>query len=170
MIAYRVKQRSADLWPHSNSIFGAAVHKSQAELLTVNGACQHAQLIQRLCQAIVILCIETGGPDSPYTTVNGCICQWGFVVLAAMEVLLHNILEATGHWFCFLSLFCRGDVSTLFFFFFFLAELSVQFVETVDANKLSDKVNRSTGLKHAGSMGAQTCQLLLCSFTVFFIK
>lgn len=71
MIAYRVSQPAADLWPHSNSIFGAAVHKSQTELLTVNWLCQHAQLIQRLCQAIVILCIETGGPDSPYTTVNG---------------------------------------------------------------------------------------------------
>lgn len=75
MIAYIVNQLAVDLWPHSNSIFGAAVNKSQAELLTVNWACQDAQLIQRLCQAIVILCIETGGPDSPYTTVNDCICH-----------------------------------------------------------------------------------------------
>lgn len=87
MIAYRVKQPAVDLWPHSNHIFGAAAHKSQAELLTVNWACQHAQLIKRLCQAIVILCIETGGPDSPYTTVNGCICRREFVALAAMEAL-----------------------------------------------------------------------------------
>lgn len=41
------------------------------ELLTVNWVCQHAQLIQRLCQAIVNLCIEAGGPDSPYTAANG---------------------------------------------------------------------------------------------------
>lgn len=63
------------------------MHKSQAELLTVNRACQDAQLIQRLCQTLVILCIQTGGPDSPYTTVNGCICQRGFVALAAMRAL-----------------------------------------------------------------------------------
>lgn len=88
MIAYKINPPAADLWPHSNSIFGAAVHKSQPELLTVNWACQDAQLIQRLCQAIVILCIETRGPDSPYTTVNVGICQRGFVALAAPNILL----------------------------------------------------------------------------------
>lgn len=83
MIAYRVIQPCLDLWLYSNSIFEAELHKSKAELLTVNWVCQDAQLIQRLCQAIVILRFQTGGLDSPYTAVNGCICQWGFVALAA---------------------------------------------------------------------------------------
>lgn len=103
------QQPAVDLWLYSNR---AAVHKSQAELLTVNRACQHAQLIQRLCQAIVILCIQTGGPDSPYTAVNGCICQWGFVALAAMEAL--SIIYWRRWVIGFVSSlpFCRGDVST----------------------------------------------------------
>lgn len=87
LIAYRVNQLCVDLWLYSNSIFEAALHKSQAELLTVNWLCQDAQLIQRLCQTIVILHVQTGGPDSPYTTVNGHICQWGFVALAAVGAL-----------------------------------------------------------------------------------
>lgn len=142
MIAYRVNQAAVDLWLHSNSIFGAAVHKSQAELLTVNWVCQDAQLIQRLCQAIVILCIQTGGPDSPYTSVNGCICQWGFVALAAMEAL--SII----YW----RRWVIGFISSRFFFaegllprrLFVFQLSSTQFVQTVNANKLNDKVKRST--------------------------
>lgn len=63
------------------------------------------------------------------------------------EGSLHNILETMGHWFCFLSLFAEY-VSTLIFFSFFSAELSVQFVHTVNANKLNDEVKRSTGRRH----------------------
>lgn len=147
MIAHRVNQPAVDLWLYSHSIFGGAAHKSQAELLTVNWACQDAQLIQRLCQAIVILCIQTGGPDSPYTTVNGCICQWGFVALAAMEAL--SIIYWMRWVIGFVSsrFLQRGCFHADFFFFFFydfLAELSVQFEHTVDANKPNDKVKRGT--------------------------
>lgn len=136
MIAYKINQPAVDLWPHSNSIFGAAVHKSQPELLTVNWACQDAQLIQRLCQAIVILCIETGGPDSPYTTVNVGICQRGFVALAAMEVLSIIYWRRWVIGFCFFSLFAEGMFPHRFFSLFFFAKLLVQFVQTVDANRL----------------------------------
>lgn len=143
MIAHRVNQPAADLWLYSNSIFGAAVHKSRAELLTVNWACQDAQLIQRLCQAIVILCIQTGGPDSPYTTVNGCICQWGFVALAAMGVL--SIIYWRGWVIGFVSSrFLQRECFRAYFFFFFLAELSVQFAHPVDVNEPNDKVKRRT--------------------------
>lgn len=121
MIAYRVNQPAVDLWPHSNSIFGAAVHKSQPELLTVNWACQDAQLIQRLCQAIEILCIETGGPDSPYTTVNGGICQWGFVALAAMEVLFIIYRRRWVIGFVSSRLLKKGCFHADFFFFFWLS-------------------------------------------------
>ena len=85
MMASRVNQPCVDLWPCPNRIFEAAVHKSQAELLTVSRPCQDAQLIQRLLSGHMILGIQTGGPDSPYTPVNGCICQGGFVALAAMR-------------------------------------------------------------------------------------
>lgn len=61
MIADRVNQPCVDLWLYPNSTFEAAVHKSLKELLTVNWVCQDAQLIQSVCQAIVILCIKNGG-------------------------------------------------------------------------------------------------------------
>lgn len=155
MIAYIVNQLAVDLWPHSNSIFGAAVNKSQAELLTVNWACQDAQLIQRLCQAIVILCIETGGPDSPYTTVNDCICHWRFAALSAMEAL------SVIYW----RWWVIGFVSSRFsqrgcfhadFFFFSWAVSSV----CTDVNELNDKVKRSTGPRKPWHIYIISCHLV----------
>lgn len=140
-IARRVNWPAVDLWLRSNSIFAAAVHKSLAELLTVNWACQDAQLIQRLCQAIVILCIHTGGPDSPCTTVNGCICQWGFAALAAMEALSVIYWRRWVIGFVSSRFLQRGCFHTDFV----LAEFSVQVVHTAAANKLSDKVKGSKG-------------------------
>ena len=81
-----VSRTATDLWLPSNRIFASAVHKSQAELLTVNWPCQDVRLIPRLCQAIEILCISTKhGLILCTYTVNGRIRQRGFVSLEGTE-------------------------------------------------------------------------------------